>query len=136
MTFIVDASIAIAWCFDDETSAVADIALDRLASEGAVAPAHWPLEVANALRTAERRRRLASSDLARLRALLAALPVELAPVELTTAIHGVLEVAREQGLTAYDAAYLDLAAARGLPLATVDERLRQACDRSGVALVA
>ena len=71
----------------------------------------------------------------RLRVLLAALPVEVAPVELTTATGGILEAARTYDLTAYDAAYLELAAIRGLPLATVDERLRAACARAGVEVV-
>ena len=136
MTFVVDASVVIAWCFDDEASPLADVALERLEREGAVAPAHWPLEVANALRTAERRGRLTPSDLGRLRALLAALPVELAPVELSTALHGVLDAARAHELTAYDAAYLELAVVKGLPLATVDDRLRRACDRASIELVA
>ena len=136
MTFVLDASIALAWCFDDESSPAADVVLDRLEREGAVAPAHWPLEVANALRTAEARGRLGPSDVVRLRALLTALPVELAPVEVATALHGVLETARMQRLTAYDAAYLDLAAVRGLPLATMDEGLRAACERVGIELVA
>lgn len=136
MTFVIDASVVIAWCFDDETSPAADAVLDRLGHEGAVAPAHWPLEIANALRTAERRGRLTSSDLARLRTLLAVLPVEILPVELPTALWGVLETARDHDLTAYDAAYLDLAAVRGLPLATVDDRLRAACAAAGVDLLA
>jgi predicted nucleic acid-binding protein len=136
MTFVVDASIVIAWCFDDETSPTADLVLGRIDEEGAIAPAHWPLEVANALRMAERRGRLAPSDLGRLRVLLATLPVELAPVELETALHGVLETARAHDLTAYDAVYLELAAVKGMPLATVDDRLRQACDRAGIELVA
>ena len=71
----------------------------------------------------------------RLRVLLAALPVEVAPVELTTATGGILEAARTYDLTAHDAAYLELAAIRGLPLATVDERLRAACARAGVEVV-
>ena len=77
-----------AWCFVDEASGDADDVLGRLERETALAPAHWPLEVANALRTAERRGRLDATDLPRLRALLAALPVEIAPVELTTAVGG------------------------------------------------
>ena len=77
-----------------------------------------------------------ASDLPRLRALLAALPVEIAPIELTTATGGVLEAARTYDLSAYDAAYLDLAAVRGLPLATVDDRLRAACARAGVEVMA
>jgi len=135
VTFVVDASIVVAWCFADETSAMADIVLGRLEHERAIAPAHWPLEVANALRTAERRRRLEPSDLPRLRALLVNLPVDVAPVELSTALGGTLEAARTHDLTAYDAAYLDLASVRGLPIATIDDRLRDACVRAGVELV-
>lgn len=129
---VIDASVTISWCFDDETSSRADAALDRVEREGAAAPAHWPLEVANALRTAERRGRVDAADLDRLRRMLAALPVEIVPVELSTALWSVLDDARALDLTAYDAAYLGLAAFRGLPLATVDERLRAACARVGV----
>ncbi len=133
--FVIDASVALAWCFEDESSVDADRVLARLEQEEALAPAHWPLEIANALRTAERRGRMEASELPRLRALLAALPVEIAPVELMTATGGILEAARTYDLTAYDAAYLDLAAIRGLPLATVDERLCAACARAGVEVV-
>jgi len=133
--FVIDASVTLAWCFEDEASGDADAVLDRLEREAALAPAHWPLEVANALRTAERRGRLNATDLPRLRALLAALPVEIAPVELPTAIGGVLEAARAYDLTAYAAAYLHLAAVRAVPLATIDDRLRAACARAGVELV-
>jgi predicted nucleic acid-binding protein len=130
--FVIDASVALAWCFDDETSSAADAVLERLESKTAVAPGHWPLEIANALRTAERRGRLDRADLPRVRALLAALPIEIAPLELTTAIGGALEAARTYDLSAYDAAYLGLAAARAIPLATIDARLRDACTRAGV----
>ncbi len=133
--FVIDASVTLAWCFEDEASGDADAVLDRLEREAALAPAHWPLEVANALRSAERRGRLDVAELPRLRAFLTALPVEIAPVELSTATGGVLEAARAHDLSAYDAAYLHLAAIRGLPLATADARLRSACARAGVALV-
>lgn len=133
--FVIDASVVLAWCFEDESSADADLVLERLELEDALAPAHWPLEIANALRAAERRGRIEAAELPRLRALLAALPVEVAPVELMTAIVGVLDAARTYDLTAYDAAYLDLASVRGLPLATVDERLRAACGLAGVEVV-
>jgi predicted nucleic acid-binding protein len=130
--FVIDASVTLAWCFADETSPGADAALERLASEDAIAPAHWPLEVANALRTAERRGRLSAVDLAGLRQVLAALPVEIVPVELTTALWSILDDARAHDLTTYDAAYLGLASFRGIPLATVDDRLRAACAAVGV----
>jgi predicted nucleic acid-binding protein len=110
--------------------------LERLEAESAIAPAHWPLEVANALRSAERRQRLTASELPRLRSLLGGLPVDIAPVELSTALWSVLEIARMHDLSAYDAAYLGLAQARGVELATVDDSLRAACRAAGVALVA
>jgi predicted nucleic acid-binding protein len=136
VTFVIDASVVLAWCFEDESDARADAALERISVEGAVAPAHWPLEMADAVRTAERRGRLRQADAARFRELLVELPVELVAVELSAALQGVLEDARAYDLSAYDAAYLDLAAVRGLPLATVDARLRRACELAGVQLVA
>ncbi|MDP2350375.1 MAG: type II toxin-antitoxin system VapC family toxin [Chloroflexota bacterium] len=134
--FVIDASITLAMCFDDEGGATAEVVLTRLEHETAVAPAHWPLEVANALRTAERRGRLQAVDLPRLRSLLGALPVEVVPVDLAAATGDVLETARALDLSVYDAAYLGLAAFRGLPLATADEQLRTACLRAGVELAA
>jgi predicted nucleic acid-binding protein len=95
-----------------------------------------PLEVANALRTAERRGRLQAEDLPKLRGLLGALPVEIVPVELDAAMGDVLEMARAFGLSVYDATYLGLAAVRGIALATADEQLRQAALRAGVELAA
>ncbi len=134
MTFVVDASVTLAWCFADEVSELAERVLDRLAGEEALAPAIWPLEVANGLRTAERRGRLELADLAQVRELLLALPVQAEGVPLDAALGEVSELARALELSAYDAAYLALAARRGLALATVDERLRQASALAGVEL--
>lgn len=133
--FVVDASTALAWCFDDEAADDADLILARLEHEQAMAPSIWPLEIANGLRTAERRGRIELADLARVRDLLLALPVAVEAVDLSTAVGEVGEVARALDLTAYDAAYVVLAARRGLPLATVDERLRRACAASGIELL-
>ena len=132
--FVVDASVALAWCFADETSTYADRVLDRLEGEEAVAPAIWPLEIANGLRTAERRGRIDPSELLRVRVLLRSLPVRVEAIELEVALAEVLEVARAHDLTAYDAAYLALAARRGLALATADDALRRACEQAGVDL--
>lgn len=132
--FVVDASVTLAWCFSDEATEYADRILGRLERDEALAPSIWPLEVANGLRTAERRGRLRPAQLPRLRELLGALPVRVELVELAAATGEVLEAARTHDLTAYDAAYLTLAARRGLALATVDERLRTACERAGVEL--
>ena len=133
--FVVDASITLAWCFTDESSQYADDVLGRLEEDEAVAPAIWPLEVANGLLTAERRGRVDAAELPRLSELLGALPVHVETVLLADALGRVLDAARTFDLTAYDAAYLDLAARRGLPLATLDQRLERACRSADVELL-
>ena len=135
MSFVIDASIALAWCFTDENSPIADAALGRLGNEEAVVPSIWPLEVANGLRTAERRGRLDPADLPHVRQLLLSLPIRVEAIDLGIALGEVSDFARRLELTAYDAAYLSLAARRGLPLATVDEDLKRACQAAGVKLV-
>ena len=133
--FVVDTSIILAWCLDDEASDLADAVVGRLILEGGIAPGHWPLEVANALRSAERRGRIDEPGLRRLRPRLSLLPVEVVPVELSTAL-GVIETARLHDLSVYDATYLDLADIRGIGLATVDGRLADACRSVGVQVIA
>lgn len=132
MTFVVDASLTLAWCFDDESSPYADTVLGRLQREDAIAPAIWPFEIANGLRTAERRGRLDGAELPRLRQMLESLPVRVETVILSEVLAEVLEAARSLELSACDAAYLTLASERGVPLATGDDRLREACRRAGV----
>ena len=128
---VVDASIALAWCLGDEADEYAERMLDRVARDTAIAPAHWSLEVANGLLTAQRRGRIGADELPRVTQLLHGLGVEILPVELSTAL-GALETAQQHQLSAYDAVYLDLAQFRGLPLATLDGPLTAACRRAGV----
>ena len=129
---VVDASVALAWCLADEADEYAERVLERVSREGAVAPAHWPMEVADGLRSAERRGRLKPDELPRLGRLLADLGVQILPVELTTALLA-LDTAREHDLSVYDAVYLDLALFRNVPLATLDDRLARACEQAGGA---
>lgn len=132
---VVDASITLAWCLGDEGDALAERVLEQVVTDGAAAPAHWPLEVANALWAAERRGRLDATDTEKVRRLLADLDIEVVPVELSTATTAVLDAARSLGLSVYDAAYLDLARFRDVPIATLDDDLARACQASGVQLV-
>ena len=133
--FVVDASITLAWCFADESSDATDDVLRRLLAEGALAPAHWPIEVANGLRSGERRGRIDEATMSIARSLLTDLPIDVVPVDLATALDAV-DLARRHDLSVYDAVYLGLAASRGLALATTDDRLAAACHEDGVALVA
>jgi predicted nucleic acid-binding protein len=135
MPFVLDASIAMAWCFEDEATEYADYVLASLMQETAIAPAIWPLEVANALWMGQRRGRMTRERLARILATLRPLPVVIAPASLELALDAVLPLARDYGLTSYDASYIELARREGLALASQDARLRAAAQRCGVALV-
>jgi len=130
---VVDASITLAWCFEDESSSATEALLERLVREGGLAPAHWPLEVANGLRFAHRRGRLDDRKVSAARSVLGALPVDVVPIDLRSAL-ALVEIARDHDLTVYDAAYLDLARVRSMPLATVDDRLAVACRAAGVEI--
>lgn len=135
MTFVIDASVTLAWCFHDERYERADRVLGRLTTDDALVPAIWPLEVANALRTAERRGRLGPGEFADATGLLLGLPVRVAPVATAEALGGIADLSRRLELSVYDASYLALAMRQGLPLATADERLRRACVEAGVDLI-
>jgi predicted nucleic acid-binding protein len=133
---VVDASVAVAWCFEDESSGVADKVLDRLAAGAeAFAPAIWPFEVANALLTAERRKRIKVAQTAALLQRVARLPVSIEPLDAGSVLNQMFSLAREHALTVYDAAYLELALRKGLPLATLDNQLHRSAVGLGLALV-
>ena len=131
--FVVDASVAIAWLFEDEATPETEDVLDRLAHEEAHAPGLWELEVANVVLLAERRGRLSEAASARIVERLRDLPIRLNPNG--PRLHHVLEAGRRYGLTAYDAAYLTLAQQLNLPLATLDRDLATAAGVADVELV-
>ncbi len=133
---ILDASVAVAWCFEDEKSNFTEGVLDLLSRGTEVfTPAIWPFEVANALLVAERRKRITIAQGTALLRRIAELPISLEPIEAGRAFEQILAVARQQNLTEYDAAYLELALRTGLPLATLDANLKQAAMLVDVSLV-
>jgi predicted nucleic acid-binding protein len=123
-----------AWCFDDEASAYTDGVRDSLADMRAVAPAIWPHEAANATIVGERRGRLDEARSRRFFVLLAALPIILDQETGNRAFGDIVQLARTYQLSAYDAAYLELAIRRGLPLACLDGKLKTAASAAGVVL--
>lgn len=130
---VIDNSVVVAWALG-ETSAYAEAVIASLADVRAVAPALWPLELANALVMAERRGRLTQSQMLQVRDLVAALPIAIEVQPPQRILGDVLLLARAYRLTAYDAAYLDLAIGLGAALATLDAKLREAARSAGVAL--
>jgi predicted nucleic acid-binding protein len=133
MNFVLDASVALAWCFEDEGGDTAIAVLERMRSDEAVVPAIWPLEVTNGLVTAERKGRLSPRAAAQALSMLAALPVVVEPLARLRTFETTFRLARTRGLSSYDASYLELAARLGVPLATLDARLAQAARAEGVA---
>ena len=135
MSFVVDNSVALAWCFEDEhIQPIMDL-LDRVAETGAIAPSLWPLEALNGLLMAERRRRLDTKRRQRLAGFLRGLPVTLDTETADQAWTATAWLAERYRLTLYDAAYLELAQRRKLPLATLDQDLIRAGKALGMTLL-
>ena len=131
---VLDNSVVMAWCFRDVGDGYADGVLGSLAGNEALVPGIWPLEVANVLVAAERCRRLTETDSARFLSLLADLPIRVIQEPPQRVTGEILALARETGLSSYDASYLDLAMREEAPLATLDDGLRKAAGRVGVQL--
>ncbi len=128
---VVDASVALAWAFDDETTAYTENVMDAARTMELVAPAIWPFEVANVLAIAEKRGRITRDGAADHVAMLMRLPVRVSPLDVSGVLERVREIAVDHGLSVYDAAYLDLARSLGAPLASLDARLLRATVAAG-----
>lgn len=129
---MVDASVALAWCFPDEASEYADGVLVALEGRTVIVPAIWALEITNALLVGERRKRVRQPDIRRFVELLRGLTITEHSQTIADTVINVLPLAREYGLSAYDAAYLDLAVRQGAPLATLDSALQKAGRSAGI----
>ncbi|MGH7179923.1 MAG: type II toxin-antitoxin system VapC family toxin [Tepidisphaeraceae bacterium] len=132
---MLDASIAGAWHVPGEHDDAAEHALRRTLASGAHVPAIWTLEIANLLLMAERRKRLSEADSARIFELLREMPIAIeAPPDIMAA-QKIARLAKQLGLTAYDAAYLELAMRLRVPLATLDKDLQRVAKASHVELL-
>jgi predicted nucleic acid-binding protein len=131
---VLDASVALSWCFKDEASEQTDAMLDHVRTFGALVPGLWFLEVGNVLLQAERRGRIAPADVFVRLELISALPIAVDQMSVAAAWDEVLALARTHRLTTYDASYLELAMRRGLKLFTRDAALAAAAGMVGVDL--
>ena len=127
--FVLDCSITMAWLFEDESSEATDAILERLETSRATVPSIWPLEVANVLVHAVRRKRITTIRSAHFIDALAKLPILVDASTTARAMHSIYTLANEEKLTIYDAAYLDLALREQIPLATQDDDLLKAAKR-------
>ena len=135
MSFVVDSSVTLAWVYSDETTEAVREVLASLTEGGAWVPALWRLEVANVLEMGVRRGRHDAAFRDATLADLALLPISVDPETDRQAWSATLRLAERHKLTMYDAAYLELAQRRGVPLATLDAELRDAATAEGVSLL-
>jgi predicted nucleic acid-binding protein len=132
--FVLHCSVTMAWCFDGEATAYTERVQDQLARVRAVVPTIWPLEVANAALVGERRKRLDAARSTRFLAFLNALPIVCDDETSPRSFGDIIHLARAHKLSAYDAAYLELAIRRNLPLACLDGKLKTAAAGVGIEL--
>lgn len=132
---VIDACLALGFVLPDEQEAAAMAVLAKLEADvPAVVPAHWVVEVTNGILMAERRGRLTQAQSAAALQLLTALPIET-DIETGSRMTGdVMALARQFKLTAYDAAYLELAMRLGAELGTTDRDLVKAAKKVGVPI--
>jgi predicted nucleic acid-binding protein len=132
MPFVIDASIAVCWLMPDERHPMAEAASNRIVRDLAYVPALWWFELRNVLIIHERRGRLNEAKSAEALKFLRALPVT---TDMGAQEDELMRLARTHGLTAYDAAYLELAQRKGIPLATLDKALASAACAEAVPLI-
>ena len=129
---ILDASVAAAWLFSDETDPRADVALARLAEDGALVPQLWHLEIRNVLLVGERRGRVSAEQATEFLDALGELPIR---TDTTPDLAAAFALARAHGLSFYDAVYIELAQRRQGTLATLDTVLARAATAAGLSLL-
>ncbi len=131
-SFVLDCSVTMAWCFEDEASDYTDCILRSLQHTKAIVPDLWELEVTNVLLMAERKKRIQEADVFHFIGLLNQLPIE--KNRDTASMNDLILLSRLHQLTSYDASYLYLALTHGLPLATLDKKLKDVAAHAGIVL--
>ena len=134
-SFVVDNSVVMSWCFNDEANKYGDAVLDILTESTALVPPIWPLEVVNVLLVAERRNRLKQVDSVRFITLLSQLPIVVELEKPERKMKDFLALGRANNLSSYDAAYLDLAMRNDCPIATLDKKLVEAAENVEVTIL-
>lgn len=135
MTLVLDCPITLAWCFFDEQTTFTRSILRSIPRRVALVPNIWPIETANVIAMAERKGRIDQAQSKEYLELLRELRIEIDSETSSRALTDILSLSRSHNLTAYDAAYLELAMRKGAELATCDAELLRAAQDVGVSLV-
>jgi len=132
--FVIDKSVIMSWCFEDEGNGYAEAVLESLETGEAFVPAIWPLDVGNVLLVAERKKRLSHASAVRFLGLLGGLPISVEQEPPDRMLKEILSLAREHELSTYNASYLDLAMRLDLPISTLDTSLLKAAGKCEVPI--
>lgn len=135
MNFVIDASLALSWFFKDEQTPASMKLLEQVSQTGAVVPSLWRLEVANGLQVSIKRGRIDPTYRDASLASLKILPIEVDSETDAQAWEATLQLAERHKLTLYDAAYLELARRRHLPIATRDDQLADAARAASLVVL-
>lgn len=132
--FILDCSVTMAWCFEDEASAYADSVLFSLKQNKAFVPFLWKIEVSNVLLMAERKNRITEAGMIHFIRVLDELPIDIAPDSQFINMKDLVLLGRLHHLTSYDTSYLHAALSLGLPIATLDHNLIDSAQQAGASI--
>lgn len=135
MSVVLDSSATLAWVYANEVTESIREVFRLVCANGAWVPGLWKLEVANTLEMGVRRARHDAAFRNATLADLAVLPIQV-DIETDRQAWGpTVQFAERHGLTLYDAAYLELAMRRRVPLASLDADLRRAAQAEGIVLL-
>ena len=132
--FVLDCSVAMSWCFEDEANKFTDTILDGFLNGNASVPSIWTLEVANVILVSERNKHITKAQSLQFAELLRALPIVIDETTHSRAMGDILSLARQHNFSSYDASYLELAMRKGVSLATQENMLKKAAQKCGVSL--
>ena len=132
--FVLDCSVALAWCLEDESNEYADNLLDLLVDQQAIVPSLWHLEVMNVLLMAQRRGRVEQGKIPLILQTLSNLPISTDKREIDINDESFINFANQYQLTSYDATYLYLAKREKIPVATLDKKMQQVAIELGLFL--
>lgn len=130
--FVLDCSVTMTWCFEDEKNDFSDEILERLKNEKAIVPSIWSLEVANVLLLSKKRKRISEIEVSTFIDDISQLPIIVEQSTANRAKHSIFVLADEMDLTIYDATYLELAIREKIPLYTLDKQLIKAAKKMQV----
>ncbi len=134
--YVFDASVCMAWCFEDETTEWVSNLFQRLSNSDLIrVPAHWPVEISNTFLQAQPRRRVTPEQVDRFWEQIARVRFTVESPLNAAQAKEILRLSERHSLTTYDGAYLDLAMRNRIPLATLDSALRNAANKELVTLL-